>query len=199
MLKQFNSNARKLNRIISKINLNNLVSFDLTGSLLNIEVPSTTTFESNSRKLIRTIPIVNNNITISSDLTGSLSNIEVVDDIKFNSTTRQNSTPTKVINNVVKISDFHKEILEYSARDVQRNIDTFDAVANTLTILNTKLDYGTVGASASNFEILIYGLRIPVDYSVTEVGNDVVITLNDYYIDYDIVTIDDIYVIGKFL
>ena len=49
MLKQFNSNARKLNRIIPKINPNNLVSTDLTGSLANIEIPNNTKFESKTR------------------------------------------------------------------------------------------------------------------------------------------------------
>ena len=66
-----------------------------------------------------------------------------------------------------------------------------------MTILNAQLDYGTEGASADNFELLVYGLNIPGDYSVKEVGNNVVITLNDEYIDFDNVTLNDIYVIGK--
>jgi hypothetical protein len=158
MLKQFNSNARKLNRIIPKINPNNLVSTDLTGSLANIEIPSNT---------------------------------------KFQSKTRSNSNSIKVVNNKTIISDFYQEILENSARIVERKLDEFDNISNTLTIKNAFLDYGTEGASPDNFEILVYGLHIPGDYTIKEVGNDVVIKLNDYYIDYDNVTIDDIYVIGK--
>jgi len=158
MLKQFNSNARKLNRIIPKINPNNLVSNDLTGSLANIEIPTNT---------------------------------------KFESKTRSNPTPKKLINNKTKILNFYQEILEHSARKLTRKIDAFDNNLNTLTILNVYLDYGTEGASPNNFEILVYGLHIPGDYTIKEVGNDVVIKLNDYYIDYDNVTIDDIYVIGK--
>jgi hypothetical protein len=158
MLKQFNSNARKLNRIVPKINPNNLVSNDLTGSLLNIEIPTNT---------------------------------------KFESKTRSNANPIKVVNNKTIISDFHKEILEHSARYNQRIVDTFDNNTNTLTIYNVTLDYGTEGASPDNFEVLVYGLHIPGNYTIKEVGNDVVITLNEEYIDYDSVTINDIYVMGK--
>jgi hypothetical protein len=159
MLKQFNSNARKLNRIIPKINPNNLVSTDLTGSLANIEIPTNT---------------------------------------KFESKTRSNPNPIKLINNKSKINDFHSELLDYSARKAERYVDGFDNIANTLTINNVVLDYGTEGATSSNFEILVYGLHIPGNFTIKEVGNNVVITLNDRYIDFDSVTIEDIYVIGKF-
>ncbi len=158
MLKQFSSNTKKLNRIIPKINLNNLTSNDLTGSLLNIEIPNET---------------------------------------KFNSNTKSNPNPTKLVNNKSKISNFHSEILQFSARRVARNIDEFDNINNTLTIRNVHTDYGTEGASADNFEILVFGLHIPGDYIVRDIGNNVVITLNDRYIDFDSVTINDIYVIGK--
>jgi hypothetical protein len=158
MLKQFNSNSRKLNKVVPKVNINNLTNNDLTGSLLNIEIPTNT---------------------------------------KFQSKTRSNPNPIKLVNNKTKISDFYQEILENSARYNQRVIDEFDNNANTLTIYNVTLDYGTEGASPNNFEILVFGLHIPGDYSVKEVGNNVVITLNDEYIDFDNVTLNDIYVIGK--
>ena len=160
MLKQFNSNSRKLNRIIPKINPKNLVSTDLTGSLLNIEIPTNT---------------------------------------KFQSKTRSNPNPIKLVNNKTKISDFYQEILENSARYNQRVIDEFDNNTNTLTIYNVYLDYGTEGASPNNFEVLVFGLHIPGNYKIEEVGNDVVITLNEYYIDYDNVTVNDIYVMGKLM
>ena len=158
MLKQFNSNSRKLNRIIPKINPNNLVSTDLTGSLLNIELPSSASYQSH---------------------------------------TRSNPNPIKVVNNKTIISEFYQEILEHSARYVQRNVDVFDNNANTLTIYSASLDYGTEGASPNNFEVLVFGLHIPGNYTIKEVGNNVVITLNEEYIDYDNVTINDIYVMGK--
>ena len=117
MLKQFSSNTKKLNRIIPKINPNNLVSTDLTGSLLNIEIPTNTKFDSN---------------------------------------TKLNPNPTKLINNKNKVSDFHNEILQFSARKLSRNVDEFDNVNNTLTIRNVHTDYGTEGASVDNFEILVF-------------------------------------------
>jgi len=160
MLKQFSSNTKKLNRIIPKINPNNLVSTDLTGSLLNIEIPTNTKFDSN---------------------------------------TKLNPNPTKLINNKNKVSDFHNEILQFSARKLSRNVDEFDNVNNTLTIRNVHTDYGTEGASVDNFEILVFGLHIPGDYTIRDIGNDVVIKLNDEYIDFDNVTIHDIYVIGKLI
>jgi len=159
MLKQFNSNTRKLNRIVPKINPNNLNDeLYITGSLLNIELPSSASYQSH---------------------------------------TRSNPNPIKLVNNKTKISDFYQEILENSARYNQRVIDEFDNNANTLTIYNVTLDYGTEGASADNFEVLVYGLHIPGNYTIKEVGNNVVITLNEQYIDYDNVTINDIYVMGK--
>jgi hypothetical protein len=154
-------------------------------------------FNSNSRKLNRVVPKVNINNLTNNDLTGSLQNIEIPTNTKFQSKTRSNPNPIKLVNNKTKISDFYQEILENSARYNQRVIDEFDNNANTLTIYNVTLDYGTEGASPNNFEILVFGLHIPGDYSVKEVGNNVVITLNDEYIDFDNVTLNDIYVIGK--
>ena len=159
MLNRFNSNTRKLNRIVPKINPNNLNDdLYITGSLLNIELPSSASYQSH---------------------------------------TRSNPNPIKVVNNKTTISDFHQEILEHSARYNQRIIDEFDNNLNTLTIYNVTLDYGTEGASPNNFEVLVFGLHIPGNYTIKEVGNNVVITLNEEYIDYDNVTINDIYVMGK--
>jgi hypothetical protein len=159
MLNRFNSNNRKLNRVIPpRVNTENLVNLDLTGSLQNIELPTTN---------------------------------------KFNSNTRSNPNPIKLVNNKTKISNFYQEILEHSARYVSRQIDEFNNSENTLTIYNVSLDYGTEGASSDNFEVLVYGLHIPGDYTITQVGNNVVVKLNDEYIDFDNVTINDIYVIGK--
>ena len=162
MLNRFNSNAKKLNRIIPKINPNNLNDeLYITGSLLNIELPSSASYQSYIRS---------------------------------------NPNSTKLVNNKNKISEFHNEILQFSGRIVSRIIDAFDNTGfGTLTIYNVALDYGTEGASADNFEILVYGLHIPGNYTIKEIGNNVVITLNDRYIDFDSVTINDIYVIGKLI
>ena len=160
MLNRFNSNAKKINRIIPKINPNNLNDdLYITGSLLNIEQPTTN---------------------------------------KFSSNTKSNPNPTKLVNNKNKVKDFHDEILQFSGRIVSRQIDAFDNTGfGTLTIYNVALDYGTEGASPENFEILVYGLHLPGHYTIKEVENDVVITLLDNYIDYDSITINDIYVVGK--
>lgn len=162
MLKQFNSNARKLNRIIPKINPNNLNDdLYITGSLLNIELPTTSSFQSH---------------------------------------TKQNPNTNNLVNNKNKISEFHNEILQFSARQIGRNIDQFDNTGfGKLTILNVNTDYGTEGASPDNFEILVYGLHIPGDYTIENVGSNVEITLGNDYIDFDNVTINDIYVIGKLI
>ncbi len=154
-------------------------------------------FNSNTRKLNKVVPKVNINNLTNNDLTGSLQNIEIPTNTKFQSKTRSNPNPIKLVNNKTKISDFYQEILENSARYNQRVIDEFDNNTNTLTIYNVTLDYGTEGASPNNFEVLVFGLHIPGNYTIKEVGNNVVITLNEEYIDYDNVTINDIYVMGK--
>jgi hypothetical protein len=156
-------------------------------------------FNSNSKKLNKIVPKINVNNLINSDLTGSLQNIQIPTNTKFTSKVKSNPNLTQLINNKTKISDFYKEILENSARINERTIDEFDNVTNTLIIHNVSLDYGTEGASPNNFEILVFGLHIPGNYKIEEVGNNVVITLGAQYIDYDNVTINDIYVMGKLM
>lgn len=160
MLKQFNSNTKKLNRIIPKINTNNLMDSDLTGSLLNIEIPTSTSHQSH---------------------------------------TRSNPNPIKLVSNKNKISDFYNEILQFGGRSIRKSVDEFsNSGYGSLIIHSASLDYGTEGASFENFEIMVYGLHIPGDYRVYEQNGNVVVSLNDSYIDFDNVTVDDIYVIGKF-
>jgi hypothetical protein len=200
MLRQFNSNARKLNRAIKQINLNNLSGSGYLDNLIDdykLQSSLSASFDgrdesgnplSQEQAMLELSASIAYNYNTSFDTT--ISN-------KFNSNTRSNSTPTKLVNNKTKISSFYQEILEHSARDVNRRIDIFDNTKNTLTIYNVSLDYGTEGASSDNFEVLVYGLHIPGDYTITQIGNNVVVKLNDEYIDFDNVTINDIYVIGK--
>ena len=89
------------------------------------------------------------------------------------------------------------EILQHSAMWIKVRVDEFDNVANTLTIHNMYTDYGTQGANYDNFEVMVFGLHIPGDYTVKDTPQGVVVTLNDRYIDFDNVGKDDIYVIGK--
>ncbi len=161
MLNRFNSNAKKLNRVLPKINPNNLNDdLYLTGSLLNIDIPSTASYQSN---------------------------------------TRSNSNTTKVTNNRNTINEFYNEILQFSGRVSSKNVDAYSNEGfGKLILNNTVLDYGTEGVSPDNFEIIVDGLHIPGNYTIKEVGTDVIIILNDEYIDFDSQDISNIYVIGKF-
>ena len=157
-------------------------------------------FNSNVRKLNRITPKINpNNLNDDLYITGSLLNIELPKEPRFNSNTKSNPNPTKLVNNKNIISDFHNEIFIHSARYVKRRIDAFNDNQNTLTIYNAVTDYGTEGAAADNFEVIVCGLHIPGDYTVNDVGNNVVITLGDTYIDFNNTVLDDIYVIGKLI
>ena len=156
-------------------------------------------FNSNSRKLNKVVPKVNINNLTNNDLTGSLQNIEIPTNTKFQSKTRSNPNPIKLVNNKTTISDFYKEILENSAKQIEKGINDFSNVGfGSLIIYSSSLDYGTEGASPDNFEVLVYGLQIPGNYSIKEIGDNVVITLNSNYIDFDNVTINNIRVRGKF-
>ena len=201
MLNKFNSNVRKINRITPKINPNNLNDdLDITGSLLNIELPTEKKFNSNVRKLNTITPKINpNNLNDDLYITASLLNIELPTETRFDSNTKSNPNLTKLVNNKNTISDFHNEIFIHSARYIKRRIDAFDNIENTLTIYNAVTDYGTEGASINNFEVIVGGLHIPGDYTINDVGNNVVITLGGSYIDFDNITLDDIYVIGKLI
>jgi hypothetical protein len=211
MLNRFNSNTRQLNRIVKKYNLTNISASVYEG----IEVSGSNDFKTIMGDYINqsyTISSsfdgrdINGNALSSSqamlELSASIaytytSSLDVRIPTKFGGGTRSNPNPIKLVNNKTKISDFYQEILENSARYNQRVIDEFDNNTNTLTIYNVTLDYGTEGASPNNFEVLVFGLHIPGNYTIKEVGNNVVITLNEEYIDYDNVTINDIYVMGK--
>ena len=211
MLNRFNSNSRQLNRIVKKYNLTNISASVYEG----IEVSGSNDFKTIMGDYINqsyTISSsfdgrdINGNALSSSqamlELSASIaytytSSLDVRIPTKFGGGTRSNPNPIKLVNNKTKISDFYQEILENSARYNQRVIDEFDNNTNTLTIYNVTLDYGTEGASPNNFEVLVFGLHIPGNYTIKEVGNNVVITLNEEYIDYDNVTINDIYVMGK--
>ena len=211
MLNRFNSNTRQLNRIVKKYNLTNISASVYEG----IEVSGSNDFKTimgdyiNQSYTISSsfdgrdvngnpLPIEQAKLELSASIAYAYTaSLDVRIPTKFGGRTRSNPNPIKLVNNKTKISDFYQEILENSARYNQRVIDEFDNNLNTLTIYNVTLDYGTEGASPNNFEVLVFGLHIPGDYTIKEVGNNVVITLNEEYIDYDNVTVNDIYVMGK--
>jgi hypothetical protein len=199
MLNKFSSATRNLQRVIAQINPNNLVSSDLTGSLLNIKIPSQTKFQSKSRHNVISTIVNDSTLNTQSFLTSSLLNIELPSSQSFQSHIRSNPNPIKLVNNTNNINEFHNQIFEYSARYTKRVINEFDSILNTLTIKNVLLDYGTEDVTPENFEILLFGLHIPGDFIVNQIGTNVVITLNDEYIDFDNTTTTDIYVYGKFV
>ena len=212
MLKQFNTNNRKLNRVVIKqINLNNLSGSGYLDNLLDdykIQVNLSASLDGRGTTLNTLSEIETGSAgqggysNLPNELSASIAytytaSLDVRIPTKFGGRTKSNPNPIKLVNNKTTILDFYQEILENSARYVQKIVDEFDNVTNTLTIHNVTLDYGTEGASPNNFEVLVYGLHIPGNYKIEEVGNNVVITLNEEYIDYDNVTINDIYVMGK--
>lgn len=199
MLNKFSSATRNIQRVIAKINPNNLVNSDLTGSLLNIKIPSQTKFQSKTRHGVISTVVNENSLNTQSFLTSSLLNIDLPSSQSFQSHIRSNPNPIKLVNNTNTINDFYSQIFEYSARYTKRVVDEFDSVLNTLTIKNILLDYGTEDVTPENFEILLFGLHIPGDFTVSQNGNNVVIKLNDEYIDFDNTTTNDIYVYGKFV
>ena len=213
MLKQFNSNSRQLNRIVKKYNLTNISASVYEG----IEVSGSNDFKTIMGDYI------NQSYTISSSFDGRDENgdalppdqaklelsasiayaytasLDVRIPTKFGGRTKSNPNPIKLVNNKTKISDFYQEILKNSAKQIEKGINDFSNVGfGSLIIYSSSLDYGTEGASPNNFEVLVYGLQIPGNYSIKEIGDNVVITLNSNYIDFDNVTINNISVRGKF-
>ena len=220
MLNRFNSNTRQLNRIVKKYNLTNISASvyegievsgsndfkTIMGDYINQSYTISSSFDGrdingnpyevdiNGKPILNSQSLAELSASIEYTYTASL---DVRIPTKFGGRTKSNPNPIKLVNNKTKISDFYQEILENSAMYNQKVIDEFDNNTNTLTIYNVTLDYGTEGASPNNFEVLVFGLHIPGNYTIEEVGNNVVITLNEEYIDYDNVTINDIYVMGK--
>jgi uncharacterized membrane protein YvbJ len=212
MLNRFNSNTRQLNRIVKKYNLTNISasvyeSIEVSGSndfktimgdYINQSYTISSSFDGRDLNG-NPLPIEQAKLELSASIAYTYTaSLDVRIPTKFSGRTKSNPNPIKLVNNKTKISNFYQEILQNSARMIQRKIDLFDNTEfGSLTILNVYLDYGTEGANPDNFDVLVYGLQIPGDYSVKEVGNNVVVTLNNSYIDFDSVTADDIYVIGK--
>ena len=201
MLKRFSSNTKKLNRIVSQINLNNLSGSGYLDNLLEeyeLQFSLSSSFDGRDSNG-NVLPVLQAYQELSASIDYSYtSSIDTHIPTKLQSKTRSNPNPIKLVNNKGKINNFYEEILQNSARYINKKADSFDNVLNTITINNASLDYGTEGANPDNFELMVFGLHIPGDFTIKEIGNNVVITLNNEYIDFDSVTLDDIYVIGKF-
>ena len=213
MLNRFNSNSRQLNRIVKKYNLTNISASVYEG----IEVSGSNDFKTimgdyiNQSYTISSsfdgrdvngnpLPIEQAKLELSASIAYAYTaSLDVRIPTKFGGRTKSNPNPIKLINNKTTISDFYQEILKNSAKQIEKGINDFSNVGfGSLIIYSSSLDYGTEGASPNNFEVLVYGLQIPGNYSIKEIGDNVVITLNSNYIDFDNVTINNISVRGKF-
>jgi hypothetical protein len=224
MLNRFNSNTRQLNRIVKKYNLTNISASVYEG----IEVSGSNNFKTIIGDYIFQSASLNDKYhdgkgttlnptgsetgsvgqggysNLPNELSASIeytytASLDVRIPTKFGGRTRSNPNPIKLVNNKTKISDFYQEILKNSAKQIEKGINDFSNVGfGSLIIYSSSLDYGTEGASPNNFEVLVYGLQIPGNYSIKEIGDNVVITLNSNYIDFDNVTINNISVRGKF-
>jgi hypothetical protein len=224
MLNRFNSNTRQLNRIVKKYNLTNISASVYEG----IEVSGSNNFKTIIGDYIFQSASLNDKYhdgkgttlnptgsetgsvgqggysNLPNELSASIeytytASLDVRIPTKFGGRTRSNPNPIKLVNNKTKISDFYQEILKNSAKQIEKGINDFSNVGfGSLIIYSSSLDYGTEGASPNNFEVLVYGLQIPGNYSIKEIGDNVVITLNSNYIDFDNVTINNIRVRGKF-
>lgn len=164
-------------------------------------------FSSNNKKINRAVPKNIKGNTLDND--AYIAYLESIAEAEYaehntgvkktSSNVRSNPNQKQIINNSNKIKDFYEELLQFGARYVRKGIDSFDNTGyGTLTINNTILDYGIEGATPDNFEVLVFGLHIPGDFHIEQIGNDIIIELHDNYIDFDSITINDIYVMGKF-
>ena len=222
MLKQFNSNSRQLNRIVKKYNLTNISASvyegievsgsndfkTIMGDYINQSYTISSSFDGrdingnpyevdiNGKPILNSQSLAELSASITHTYTASL---DVRIPTKFGGRTKSNPNPIKLVNNKTTILDFYQEILENSAKQIEKGINDFSNVGfGSLIIYSSSLDYGTEGASPNNFEVLVYGLQIPGNYSIKEIGDNVVITLKSNYIDFDNVTINNISVRGKF-
>lgn len=102
MLNRFNSNTKKQDKVSTKINTNNLNNdLDITGSLLNVELPPTTSFQSAVKSPPNKVA-TNNTNKYTYDMAKLATNA------------------IKAINNKTHIFDFHDEILQFSGRTIKK-------------------------------------------------------------------------------
>lgn len=196
MLKPFNSYARKNPFGTSTINRNSLPNTDITGSLQGIEEPTKYTRSQYRNKSLQS-KVTNLNSLPISDITGSLQNIE--QPTKYTkSQYRNNTIGVKTINEKTKSLSYKKQIIEFSAKQIEKQITSFDAGQNKLYISASSLDYDGEQITNENFELFYNGASVPFLYSVEQINNDVVVTFSENYIDYGSLQNSQVFVIGKF-
>jgi len=169
MLNRFTSNTKRLNRIVSKVNINNLTDASITGSLENIiadGIESPKKFEANVKSNPSPIKII--------------------------------STKNHISNFYTNIIEYSGQYIYTSVSHMvkEQSIDG-ESVLKKLILGNTKLKYGTEEVGPENFEVLIDGLHLPGIFSVKQIGLDVEIILNELWKIDDRVEPDSVIVFGK--
>lgn len=149
-----------------------------------------------------------NNVPDLLSSTGSIE--EIINDgitapKKFQSNAKVSEYQTKHVftNNIT--NEFHKEILQYSARYIYVSASVIDktpanadeSVLNRIIINNRTLDYGTETIGPENFEVFIDGLHMPGIFSISQSGSNIEIKINDYWLIDDRVPPQDIKAFGK--
>lgn len=141
--------------------------------------------------------VAKNIIVTTSELIANLSEIQRPSQTQYPDKTRSNASTVKVTNNKSNMGEFTSQIFQYSGAYVKKGVDIFDKVRNTLTILNAVVDHGTALIDQTSFEIYVNGLQITGNYTINQIGADIVISLNDEYIHFAETPPDEIYVFGK--
>ena len=213
MLNRFTSNTKKLNRVVAKINFNNLPDvLSATASIqeiINDGIATPKTFQANTKQLKQSVSKVNiNNVPNLNSATASIQ--EIINDgitapKKFQSETKSNESPTKYVftDNIIK--EFHNEIFQYSARYIYVSASVIEKTAisadestlNKLIINNRILDYGTETVGPENFEVFIDGLHMPGIFSINQSGSNIEIKINDYWLIDNRVEPENIKIFGK--
>ena len=213
MLNKFNSNSKRLTKIYSKVNLNNILDLaSVTESMQRIiddGITAPKKFNSNTKHIGATQNIINtNNLLDLASVTESLQQI-INDGIEtpkpFNSNVKQNENPIKLVSTKNIIEEFHLDILKYSARYIQKSINEIvkvsigddESTLKKLIIYNVLLDYGTEQPGPENFEVLIDGLHLPGIFIVNQNGSNIEIILTENWVIDDRVLASDIKVFGK--
>lgn len=196
MLNPFNSYTRKNPYGPKTINRNGIENADITGSLQNITEPTKYTKSQYRNKSVQINPINLNSIE-NTDVTGSLQNITEPERYTKSQYRVKDST-IKTFNEKNRSLNFKNQIINFSAKQIEKQITSFDVGQNKLYISESVLDYDTEQITNENFELFYNGASVPFIYSVQQLNNDVVITFNENYIDYDNLQNSQVFVVGKF-
>jgi len=170
MLNRFTSNTKKLNRVFSKINMNNIP--DLLSSTGSIQ------------------EIINDGITPPKKFEANT---------KVNQTQTKHTFTNNIINEFhTDILQYSARYIYVSASVIEKTTyDADESVLNRLVINNRTLDYGTETVGPENFEVFIDGLHMPGIFTINQSGSHIEIKINEYWLIDNRVQPQDIKAFGK--